>query len=107
MVKNKLKTLPPSRSIDELIDFFDIHDMGNYWEQMPEAHFDVNIKRRKYLVALEEDIVANLTEIAKIKKVSSESLINTWLREKIRNATRMLEHDLIQRRSEERVRVRP
>jgi len=49
--------------------------MGGYWEQMPEAHFDVNIKKRTHWVALEEDVVEKLTEIAKSKKVSSESLI--------------------------------
>lgn len=87
MAKSKSKTLPPSKSITELEDFFETHDMGDYWDQMPEAHFDVNIKRRKHLVALEEDIVAKVTEIAKVKKVSSEALINTWLKEKIRKAS--------------------
>ena len=76
MEKNKGKTLPRSRSMKELVDFFETHDMGDYWEQMPEAYFDVNIKKRTHLVALEEDIVDKLTEIAKSKKVSSESLIS-------------------------------
>ena len=63
--------------------------MGDYWEEMPEAHFEVNIKKRKHLVALEEDIVGKLTEIAKSKKVSSESLINAWLKDKIRRVTKI------------------
>ncbi|MDI7261728.1 MAG: CopG family antitoxin [Thermodesulfobacteriota bacterium] len=89
MEKNKAKTLPRSKSIKELIDFFETHDMGDYWEEMPEAHFEVNIKKRKHLVALEEDIVGKLTEIAKSKKVSSESLINAWLKDKIRRVTKI------------------
>lgn len=89
MEKNKVKTLPRSKSIKELIDFFETHDMGDYWEEMPEAHFEVNIKKRKHLVALEEDIVGKLTEIAKSKKVSSESLINAWLKDKIRKVTKI------------------
>ena len=91
MEKNKAKTLPRSKSVNELVDFFETHDMGDYWEKMPQAHFDVNIKKRKHLVALEEDVVDKLTEIAKSKKVSSESLINTWLKDKIRRATRIHE----------------
>ena len=47
--------------------------MGDYLDQMPEVHFDVNIKRRRHLVALEEHTVDKLTQIAKLKKVSSES----------------------------------
>ena len=79
MEKNRSKTLPRSKSVKELVDFFETHDMGDYWEQMPEAHFDVDIKKRKQLVALEEDVVDKLTEIAKSKKISSESLINGLL----------------------------
>ncbi|MBM4337937.1 MAG: hypothetical protein FJ110_00165 [Deltaproteobacteria bacterium] len=89
MEKNKSKTLPRSNSIKELIDLFETHDMGDYWEEMPEAHFEVNIKKRKHLVALEEDIVGKLTEIAKSKKVSSQSLINAWLKDKIRRSTKI------------------
>jgi hypothetical protein len=89
MEKNKVKTLPRSKSIKELIDFFETHDMGDYWEEMPEVHFEVNIKKRKHWVALEEDIAGKLTEIAKSKKVSSESLINAWLKDKIRRVTKI------------------
>jgi hypothetical protein len=89
MGKNKAKTLPRSKSVKGLVDFFETHDMGDYLEKMPEAHFDVSIEKRKHLVALEEDIVDKLTEIAKSKKVSSESLINTWLKDKIRRATKI------------------
>ena len=89
MEKNKPKILLRSKSVKELVDFFETHDMGDYWEQMLQVHFDVNIKKRKHLVALEEDIVDKLSEIAKSKKVSSEVLINTWLKDKIRRATKI------------------
>jgi hypothetical protein len=32
-------------SVDELVRFFDAHDMGAHWDEMPEVHFDVDIKR--------------------------------------------------------------
>jgi hypothetical protein len=87
MARSKVKTLPELNSTDELVDFFETHDLGDYWEQMPEADFEIKIKRRKHLVALEEDVAAKVTQIAKAKKVSSESLINTWLKEKLRKAS--------------------
>ena len=86
MAKSKVETLPEPNSIDELVDFFETHDMGEHWEQMPEAEFEVKIKRRKHLIALEEDVVTRVTRIAKAKKISSEALINTWLKEKLRKA---------------------
>jgi hypothetical protein len=54
---------------------------------MPEAHFDVSIKRRRHLVAIDAEIIAKLDEIAKSKQVSSEALINSWLKEKILEAS--------------------
>ena len=74
-------------SMSELIDFFESHDMGDYWEQMPEADFEIEIKGRRHLVALEETVATQVTQIAKAKKVSSEALINTWLKERLRKAS--------------------
>jgi hypothetical protein len=50
---------------------------------MPETSFDVDIKRRKHLVLLDRELSAKVTELAKAKKTSSETLINSWVREKI------------------------
>ena len=86
MARSKPKSMPPSRSLDDLVKFFDTHDTGEYWEHLPEAQFDVDIKRRKHLIAIDEEISGKLTEIAQSKKVSSEKLINSWLKEKIRKA---------------------
>ncbi len=36
-------TLPKFESVEELIDFFDSNDMGDYIESMPEVEFDVLI----------------------------------------------------------------
>ena len=83
MAKSKSHPLPKFNTLDELVEFFDNHDMGEYWDQMPEVDFEINIKTRKHLVAIDEEITPRLNEIAKSKKVSSSSLINTWLREKI------------------------
>jgi len=83
MEKGKSKTLPKFKSLDELVDFFDTHDLGDYWDDLPEAHFDVDIKSRKHLFTLDDDLANRLTEIARSKQVSSETLVNNWLKEKI------------------------
>jgi len=81
--KNGSKKLPSFGSIDEVVRFFETHDMGDYAEQMPEAKFDVAIKRRKYLVAIDGKLMSKLTEIAKSKKLPAEKLIKSWLEEKL------------------------
>jgi CopG antitoxin of type II toxin-antitoxin system len=89
MARNKPKSLPKFESLDELVKFFDANDMGDYWEQLPETHFDINIKTRKHLVAIDEEIVPKLNEVAKSRNVSSEKLINKWLREKLEASKRV------------------
>jgi hypothetical protein len=60
--------------------------MGAHWDEMPEVHFDVDIKRRAHLVAVDDDLVDKIAEVARTKHVSSESLINALLREKLAEA---------------------
>ena len=45
MAENKSKSLPPFRSADELVAFFESHDMGEYWEQLPEAEVEVSLAK--------------------------------------------------------------
>jgi hypothetical protein len=86
--KNAAKLLPRLKSVDELVEYFDKHDMGDYWDRLPKAEFEVNIKTRKHLVAIDEKIIPRINQIARSKKVTSANLINTWLREKIATAKR-------------------
>jgi hypothetical protein len=89
MARSKSKPLPKFGSLAELVAFFGTHDMGEYWDQLPKAEFEVNIRTRKHLVAVDEEIISSLNKIAKSKKVPSEMLINTWLREKIATSKRV------------------
>ena len=83
MAKNKPENFPQFGSIDDLVEFFDTHDLGDYLDQMPEATFKVDLKEKVHLFALDAELSSRLTEIAKAKHVPAEVLINTWLREKI------------------------
>ena len=83
MARSKPKKIPNFRSLDELVDFFDTHDLGEYLNGMPEAQFDIDIKKRIHLFALDSEIADELTKIAKLRHTSSETLINTWLKDKI------------------------
>jgi hypothetical protein len=80
MARNKM---PKFASLDKLVQYFETHDMGDHWPDMPEAHFDIDIKSRTHVFALDEDLAERLTQIARTKRVSSRTLINKWLREKI------------------------
>lgn len=88
MRRNEVKSIPRLSSLDELVEFFETHDLGDYWEQMPETDFEVDIKRRTHVFALEEDLVERLTAVAREKQVPSEMLVNVWIREKLSGESR-------------------
>jgi CopG antitoxin of type II toxin-antitoxin system len=79
------KELPKFDSIDELTGFFDENDLGDYLENLPEAEFEVNLEKRTYFVAVDEELSQKLSEIAKREHLPSEQIVNNWLREKISN----------------------
>jgi len=83
MGENSPQQLPAFTSLDDLVDFFDTHDMGEYEAALPEAQFDVSLKRRKHLVAIDEDVSSRLTEVAEQEQTPAESLVNSWLKEKL------------------------
>ncbi len=47
MIKSASNKLPEYSTLDELVTFFDTHDMGDYWDSLPEAEFDIDIESEK------------------------------------------------------------
>ena len=60
--------------------------MTEYWDLTREASFEVDIQRRVFLTALEPGLAKKLTAGAHKQGVSTETLINVWLAEKVAEA---------------------
>jgi len=88
MKENKSGAMPRFDSLDELVSFFDANDMGQFDDQMEPVEFEVDIKRKKWLISLDEGVAAKLRQIARKRQMSSEALANAWLMEKIREEPR-------------------
>jgi hypothetical protein len=54
--------------------------MGEYESQMPEADFEVDIKRDRYQVSVDGSLMSQLLEAAKGQQVSVELLVDAWLK---------------------------
>ena len=70
-------------SLEEAAEFWDSHDLGDYWDLTREAEFEVDIQRRVFLTALEPELAKRLSDCARKQGVSAETLINVWLSEKL------------------------
>jgi hypothetical protein len=87
MKRNKSDSLPEFDSLDELVNYFDSHDLGGLWGKMPEIEFEIDIQPKTHLVALEDELLEHLNEIASKRNSGSAELINMWLREKVAEQT--------------------
>ena len=69
-------------SIAEAADFWDNHDSADYEDMMTDVDFEVDIKRRIYLVPVAESVWGNVREKARARGVSTETMVNLLLQEK-------------------------
>lgn len=64
-------------------EFWDSHDLADYWDQTSEADFDVDIQSEAIYYPVETALSAKLRKAAKKRGVSPETLLNLWLKEKV------------------------
>lgn len=76
-------SLSRSRSLDELANYWDRHDLADVWDQTREVKADIRIARRRYIVAIESDVIQSLRRLARRRRVSCGLLINRLLRERL------------------------
>ena len=82
--KAKRKPIPKHfTSIDDAADFWDKHDLADYLDVTKVVDFDANIEKRVFLTALEPELAKKLTDIARRQGITTETLINVWLAEKM------------------------
>lgn len=83
-LKKQRDPIPESfTSIEEAAEFWDSHSTADYDDLMHNAHFDVDIQRRSFLVPIEGKLAKEITAIAKKEGLGLETLVNLWLQEKL------------------------
>ncbi len=76
-------SLSRARSLDELAEYWDTHDLAAVWDQTREVKVDIRLARRRYIVAIESDVIRGLRQLARRRRVSCGLLINRLLRERL------------------------
>jgi hypothetical protein len=82
MSENKL--IPEMNSYEEISEFWDTHSLADYWDQTEPATFEISPElHRRYLVAVEPDLLNRLRQAARARGVSTESLVNLLLEQRL------------------------
>lgn len=81
---DKNNTLPEMfQDIETAAEFWDKHDLADYWDESSPVSAEVNLERRVILVPLEGHIARQLAEVARRQGISTETLANVWLSERL------------------------
>lgn len=83
----KREPLPENfESIEEFQEFWDTHSSADYEEQMEDVEVDIDIRSSRVYCAVAKDLLEQVRAQARRQGVSTETLINLWLREKATEA---------------------
>ncbi len=64
-------------------EFWDEHDLSDYWSGTRPARGDVNLESEESLYAIEKGLSETIRREARERGVSPHTLVNLWLQEKI------------------------
>jgi hypothetical protein len=86
---SKSKTVPKygrasiskARTLKEQVEFWETRDTADYPAEWVD--FEVDIRARRHYVAVDPDILNRLQQVAESRGLSTESLINLWLQERL------------------------
>lgn len=76
-------SLSKAQSYKEIGEFWDTHDLGDYWEQTQPVEFEVDIQSEVTYYPLDVALATKVRSIAKRRGVSPETLLNLWVQEKL------------------------
>jgi len=68
----------------EIGEFWDTHDLADYWDKTKSVEFEIDIKSEVTYYAIDNELSAKIRAIAQQRGVSADTLLNLWVQEKLR-----------------------
>jgi hypothetical protein len=82
MARNK-SSISKASTYEEIGEFWDTHDLTDYWDQTKPVEFEVELQSETTLFAIESGLSSRIRELAIQRGVSPETLLNLWVQEKL------------------------
>lgn len=80
--ETQLSSISRADSYEAIGEFWDTHSSADYWDQGYDVEFEISVPHR-HLVSIEVDLFGRLAEVARHRGVSSETLVNLWIAERL------------------------
>ncbi|MBC7227244.1 MAG: hypothetical protein H5T61_08430 [Thermoflexales bacterium] len=76
-------SISKAQSYKEIGEFWDVHDLADYWEQTCPADFEVEIQREATYYPLDAVLADRVRAVARRRGISPETLLNLWVQERL------------------------
>lgn len=81
--EEKATSISAARSLEEIADFWDTHSLADFEEQTYEVEMEFDPSARLTHVNIEPELLEELRAQALKRRVSTQTLINLWLRQRL------------------------
>lgn len=76
-----------AESYQQIGEFWDAHDLADYWDETQPVEFTVNIDSEVMYYRLDVTLSEKIRSVAQRRGVSPETLLNSWVQEKLQEET--------------------
>ena len=83
MGNTKTSRLPKFSSLQEIADFWDTHSLADYDDETQDVEITFDPSARRTYIGIEPELLADLKHIAQERRVSLQTLVNVWLRQRV------------------------
>jgi hypothetical protein len=79
------RSISYSSNWQEMADFWDSHSLADFESETHEVDVTFDSAARRSVVQVEPELMADLVRIASERRVSVQTLVNVWLRQRVDN----------------------
>ncbi|HEX9272305.1 MAG TPA: CopG family antitoxin [Candidatus Binatia bacterium] len=83
-MKKSRSSISRARSYAEIGEFWDEHALSDFWKKTKKVKFDVVLEPEATYYPVEKDLSEKIQSVARKQGVSSDTLVNLWLEQKIK-----------------------
>jgi hypothetical protein len=82
MAENK-SSISKADSYQSIGEYWDTHDLTKVWDETEDVDFQIDLRTEVFYYAVETSLSEKLHQVARGRGVSTETLVNLWLQEKV------------------------
>ena len=82
-MKKNNTSISHAASYKEAGEFWDTHDLSEFWDKTKDANFEIDIQSESVYYAVDKSFSEQIQLIAPKRGISADTLINLWVQEKL------------------------